>query len=224
MRHRRSALRTPLGPWPPAGNPRGFSPSLFDAAACWNLQRVDSGFTADHLLRADLLLPQARYPRDFSVFPNWTEVHAFNREVLAAIEALPGVRSAALASNHPLLRHRRPTAGPGPGGVYGLLSYVVAQRRHEVGVRMVLGAAGADVVGLIVRQGMALAGLGLAVGIAGALAAVRLLDSLLFGVSSTDPLAYGTVVLVLGGASLAACLLPARRAARIDPMASLRGE
>jgi predicted permease len=107
-------------------------------------------------------------------------------------------------------------------GVYGLLSYVVAQRRHEVGVRMALGAAGADVIGLIVRQGMALSGIGLVAGIAGALAIARLLDGLLFGVSSTDPLAYALVVAVLGGASLAACLLPARRAARIDPMVSLR--
>jgi ABC-type antimicrobial peptide transport system permease subunit len=109
-------------------------------------------------------------------------------------------------------------------GVYGLLSYVVAQRGHEVGVRMALGAATGDVVRLIVRQGLTLAGVGVLVGFLGALAASRLLDSMLFGVSSTDPLSYASVIFVLGGAALAACLIPARRAARIDPIVSLRGD
>jgi predicted permease len=365
----------------------------------WNLQRVDPGFSAEHVLRADILLPEARYPRDFSVFPNWVEVQSFNRELRRRVETLPGVRSAALASNHPLQsgftnsfsidgRPRDPDQGeittrivsPGyfdtvglrlvrgrlmaptdtadaPGvalineaavrryfpdedpigrsisiwgpmpreiigivenekmhgldreapaalyvdllqapqvgavtllvrtggdprplvpaireavwsidrdlavfristmeetlaqamsrqrfasvlltvfavvamliaglGVYGLLSYVVAQRGHEVGVRMALGAATGDVVRLIVRQGLTLAGVGVLVGFLGALAASRLLDSMLFGVSSTDPLSYASVIFVLGGAALAACLIPARRAARIDPIVSLRGD
>ena len=68
----------------------------------WNLQRVDPGFTAPHVLRADVLLPQERYPRDFAVFPNWIEIQSFNRELLARVETLSGVRAAALASNHPL--------------------------------------------------------------------------------------------------------------------------
>jgi predicted permease len=365
----------------------------------WNLQRVDPGFTAEHVLRADILLPEARYPRDFSVFPDWVEVHGFNRELLQRSEALPGVRSAALASNHPLqpgftnsfsIAGRPPDPDQGeitvrmvtPGyfetvglrlvrgrlmqpsdtldapavvllneaavaryfpdedplgasigiwgtggrevigvvenermhglaqdpppamyvnllqapqvgavtllvrtsgeprpllpavreavwsidrelavfristmeetvaqavsrerfasvllaafavaaliiaslGVYGLLSYVVAQRGHEVGVRMALGAAATDVVGLIVRQGLAMTVAGIVVGLAGAAAASRLLESLLFGVTTTDPLAYALVTLVLVAAALAACLLPARRAARIDPIVSLRGE
>lgn len=364
----------------------------------WNLQSVEPGFTAEHVLRADVLLPESRYPRDFAVFPDWTEVHGFNRDVLDRLDALPGVRSVALTSNHPLqpgftnsfaiagrlsdpdqgeitvrmvtpgyfetvglelLRGRlmqatdtlqapavvlinetaaaryfgdedpvgqfisiwgpidREIVGivadekmhgldqdPPPAmyvnllqapqvgavtilvrteeeprallgafreavwsvdpdlavfrvatmqetvadavarerfasvllagfaavavflaglGVYGLLSYLVAQRRHEVGVRMALGAERADVVGLIVGQGLTVAVAGLVVGLVGAWAAARLLDSLLFGVTPSDPLAYGAVVVALGVAALAACALPALRAARIDPIVSLRG-
>ena len=365
----------------------------------WNLQRVDPGFTAQHVLRADVLLPQARYPRDFSIFPNWIEIQSFNRELLSRVAELGGVRAAALASNHPLqagftnsfavagrpadpdqgeiitrivspgyldtvglrLVRGRPiqstdtAAAPfvvllnvaavdryfpdqdplgqqigiwGAGmrevvgvvenermhgldqdppaamyvnilqapqvgavtllvradddpralipavreavwsidrnlavfriatmeetlaqavqrerfasvllaifatvavfiaslGVYGVLSYLVAQRGHEVGVRMALGASRGDVVRLVVRQGLAMTAAGLAVGVAGAVAVSRLLEGLLFGVTPTDPLAYAAVVAVLGGAALAASALPARRAARIDPIVSLRGE
>ena len=365
----------------------------------WNLRRVDPGFTAQHVLRADVLLPQARYPRDFSIFPNWIEIQSFNRELLSRVAALGGVRAAALASNHPLqagftnsfvvagrpadpdqgeittrivspgyldtvgLRLMRgrpiqstdtaeapfvallnvaavdryfPDEDPlgqqigiwGAGlrevigvvenekmhgldrdppaalyvnilqapqvgavsllvrtddnpralipavrevvwsidrnlavfriatmeetlaqavqrerfasvllaifaavavfiaslGVYGVLSYLVAQRGHEVGVRMALGASRGDVVRLVVRQGLAMTVAGLAVGMAGAVAVSRLLEGLLFGVTPTDPLAYVGVVAGLGGAALAASVLPARRAARIDPIVSLRGE
>ena len=109
-------------------------------------------------------------------------------------------------------------------GVYGVLSYLVAQRTHEVGVRMALGASRADVVGMVVRQGAAMAAAGLALGVAGALAVSRLLEGLLFGVTPTDPVAYVVVVATLGIAALAACVLPAQRAARIDPIVSLRGE
>ena len=365
----------------------------------WNLQRVDPGFTAAHVLRADMLLPQERYPRDFAVFPNWIEIQSFNRELLSRVEGLSGVRAAALASNHPLqsgftnsfsIAGRPPDPDQGemtvrivsPGyldtvglrlvrgraiqatdtadtpfvlllneaavaryfpdedplgqqigiwggtlrevvgvvenvkmhgldtappaamyvnilqapqvgsvtllvrtdsdprplipavresvwaidgdlavfrittmedtlanavarerfasvllaifagiavfiaslGVYGVLSYLVAQRTHEVGVRMALGARRADVVGMVVRQGATMAAAGLALGVAGAVAVSRLLEGLLFGVTPTDPLPYIAVVASLGIAALAACALPALRAARIDPIVSLRGE
>ncbi len=365
----------------------------------WNLQQVDPGFAAEHVLRADVLLPQARYPRDFSTFPNWAEIHGFNRDVLDRVERLPGVRSAALASNHPLqsgftnsfaIIGRPPDPDQGemttrmvtPGyfdtvglrlvrgrlmaptdtvdapavlmlneaaaaryfpdedpigqsiglwgnvareiigivenermdgldreappamyvnllqapqvggvtllvrteteprplvpavreaiwsidrdlavfristmqdtvavavarerfasvvlavfagiavviaslGVYGLLSYVVAQRGHEVGVRMALGARSGDVVRMVVRQGVALTAGGIVVGLGGALLVSRLLESLLFETSRADPVAYAAVVTVLGLAALVACTLPARRAASIDPIVALKGE
>ncbi len=365
----------------------------------WNLQRVDPGFAAEHVLRADVNLPHVRYPRDFAVFPNWVEVNGFNNELLAGVRALPGVRAAALASNHPLqsgftnsfsIIGRPPDPDQGeiktrivtPGyfetvglglirgrlmeptdtvdalpvvvlnqaavdryfpeedplsrqigiwgaggreiigivenekmegldqeapaamyvnllqapqvsaitlmvrtyeeplplvsavreliwsidadlavyristmeetlaqamarerfasvllvvfagvavfiaslGVYGVLSYLVSQRRHEVGVRIALGASRSDVVRLVVRQGMGMTAAGLVVGLAGAAAVSRFLEGLLFEISPTDPLAYVAVVVCLGAAALVACTLPAQRAARIDPIVSLRGE
>jgi len=107
-------------------------------------------------------------------------------------------------------------------GIYGVISYVVAQRRGEIGIRMALGARAAEVRGLVVRQSLALAGVSITIGLVAALATTRVLRSLLFGVSPTDPLVLGgaTVVLVLlaGLASYA----PARRASRVDPVEALR--
>lgn len=108
-------------------------------------------------------------------------------------------------------------------GVHGVLSYLVAQRSHEVGVRMALGATRKDVLKLIVSQGMTITVLGLAAGTLGALATSKLLEGLLFGVSPTEPVTYVAVVMVLGAAAAIACALPANRAARIHPTAALRG-
>ena len=365
----------------------------------WNLQRVDPGFNAESTLRVDFQLPASRYPRDFTVFPNWVEIHTFNRELLDRVRALPGVRSAALTSNHPLQagftnsfgivgRPPDPDKGemttrmvsadyfetvgvrlvrgrmfspadtvdarlvlilnqaavdrhfpdedpigqeiqfwgpisreiigivenekmhgldrdPPPAmyanvaqappvgaltlmvrtsgdprqllpavrdtvwaldrdlavfniatmdetlagavarerfasvlltifaviavfiaslGVYGLLSYLVAQRGHEVGVRMALGASRKEILRLVISQGLAMTVAGLVVGLVGAVAVARLMAGLLFGVSPTEPLAYVAVVGCLVGAALVACTLPAVRASRIDPIISLRGE
>jgi putative ABC transport system permease protein len=109
-------------------------------------------------------------------------------------------------------------------GVYGVMSYAVSERAHEIGVRIALGAQGADVVGMIVRQGMRLALLGVVVGVACALALTRLASGLLYGVSATDPLTFAAVALLLATVALAACFVPARRATRIDPLAALREE
>jgi ABC-type antimicrobial peptide transport system permease subunit len=107
-------------------------------------------------------------------------------------------------------------------GVYSVIAYSVTQRVHEIGVRMALGAQRRDVFGLIVRGGVGLAALGVAIGAAGALAATSVLSSLLFGVSPTDPLAFvGTATLLLVTAA-AASYLPARRAAALDPANALR--
>jgi putative ABC transport system permease protein len=109
-------------------------------------------------------------------------------------------------------------------GVYGVISYGVAQRTQEIGIRMALGARHADVLGMVVRHGAVLAGIGLAVGLAGALALSRLIASLLFQVSPTDPPTFATGMVVLTAVAVLAAALPARRAALTDPMIALRNE
>jgi macrolide transport system ATP-binding/permease protein len=109
-------------------------------------------------------------------------------------------------------------------GIYGVLSYSVSQRMHEIGIRMALGAQPADVLGMVVRQGAKLAALGVAIGLAASLAVTRLMTSLLYGVSPSDPLTLATVILVIAGATLLACYIPARRAMRLDPTEALRSE
>jgi putative ABC transport system permease protein len=109
-------------------------------------------------------------------------------------------------------------------GVYGVISYVVTQRTREIGIRMALGAQSADVARLFIKQGMALVMLGVALGLVGAFALTRVMRSLLFNVSANDPMTFVCVALLLSLIALAACYLPARRAARIDPLASLRRE
>lgn len=107
-------------------------------------------------------------------------------------------------------------------GVYGVLAYVVSQRTQEIGLRLAIGAAPADVVRLFVREGATLAAVGLAGGLGGAAIASRALSTMLFGVGATDPLTFAGVAVALGAAALAASYLPARRAARVDPMEALR--
>ncbi len=109
-------------------------------------------------------------------------------------------------------------------GLYGLVSYTVSQRTHEMGIRLALGAARGEIVGLVLKRGLVLAGIGAAVGLAAALGTTRLLSGLTAGVQPGDPLTFVIVTVVLLSAALLASYLPARRAARVDPMTALRTE
>jgi putative ABC transport system permease protein len=364
----------------------------------WRLLQVDPGFRVEGVLKAEYQLPASRYPRDFKTWPDFVEMHRFHHELLARVAALPGVRSAAIAGNHPLdsgftnsfsvvgreaesrnwpeisvrrvtpgyfatlgvplVRgrlleerdgtHARPVvainaaaarrffasqnplgqqiafwgakrtvvgvvgnerfqglaAAPPPAvyaplaqaptvsgpesllvrgegtpslllsamrgairsvdpalavfgaepladtlsesvrerrfvmlvlasfaalalllaavGVHGLLTYSVARRRREIGIRVALGAEPGRVTALVVGQGVRLTVAGLAVGAVGALGFTRVLAGLLFGVTATDPATFLAVLLVMGSVGLVASYLPARRAVRLDPLVALR--
>lgn len=112
----------------------------------------------------------------------------------------------------------------GASGIYGVASYTVAQRTHEIGIRIALGAEPKGVLGLILREEMLAPLIGIAVGIACAMGTATVLSQLLYGVGARDPVTYGGVCLVLAGASFLACFIPARRAMRVDPMVALRYE
>ena len=109
-------------------------------------------------------------------------------------------------------------------GIFGMVSYAVAQRTHEIGIRMTLGAQAGDVLRLVLRQGVGIALAGLTLGLLGAVILTRLLVKLLYGISPTDPLTFGSVALLLLAVVLLAGYLPARKATKVDPLVALRHE
>jgi len=107
-------------------------------------------------------------------------------------------------------------------GIYGVISYLVSERTHEIGIRIALGAEGRSILRMVLRQGLGLALAGTAVGLVGALIVSHLMAGLLYGVRPTDPLTFSGVAFLLVSVAVLACYIPARRAMRVDPLASLR--
>ncbi len=141
-------------------------------------------------------------------FTRVLEIPLFPQRILAALTGIFGSLALALTTL----------------GLYGTLSYLVTQRTPEIGIRMVAGAKRGEILWMVLRRGLSLAVPGLALGLLGALAVTRFLDSLLFGVSATDPLTFALVGLLLVSVTLAACWVPARRATLVDPIKALRYE
>jgi putative ABC transport system permease protein len=109
-------------------------------------------------------------------------------------------------------------------GIYGVMAYTFSQRTNEIGIRMAMGASRADILRMVVNEGSTLVGMGLAGGLIGSMVVTRFLQSMLFEVNATDPLTFAAVTVSLAGVALAACVIPARRATRVEPLTALRYE
>jgi ABC-type antimicrobial peptide transport system permease subunit len=112
----------------------------------------------------------------------------------------------------------------GVTGLYGVIAYAVSQRRREIGIRLALGAQAHEIRGLFVRRGLVVVGIGVAIGLGGALGFTRLMESLLFGISPLDPITFAAMPILLAVAAMLASYLPARRAVKVDPVETLRAE
>ena len=157
------------------------------------------------------------------------EVWAIDKDVpVADVQTLAQVISESLATRRSTMLLLAAFAGLalllGSIGIYGVVTYAVSQRTHEIGIRIALGAQMSDVLRLVIRNGMVLVLAGVGIGLAGAFALTRLMSTLLFEVRSTDALTFAIVSALLIAVALLACYLPARRATRVDPLVALRYE
>jgi len=158
-----------------------------------------------------------------------SEIAALDKELpLSDVRTLEQIASAAVARTRFTMLLLSVFAGVAlllaAVGIYGVVSYSVTQRTHEIGIRVALGAQRRDVIGLIARQGMTLVVAGMGAGLAAALVLTRVMSSLLFGVSAADPITFAGIAVLLMGVALGACFVPARRAMKMDPMVALRHE
>ncbi len=158
-----------------------------------------------------------------------SEIAALDKELpLSDVRTLEQIASAAVARTRFTMLLLSVFAGVAlllaTVGIYGVVSYSVTQRTHEIGIRVALGAQRRDVIGLVARQGMTLALTGMGAGLAAALVLTRVMSSLLFGVSAADPITFAGIAGLLMGVALGACFVPARRAMKMDPMVALRHE
>jgi putative ABC transport system permease protein len=215
------------------------------------LERVSPGFAPNHLLTLQLSLAPARCDTPQKVAAFYDALQAKLQAVPSDPQALvPPIRSAVAAIDEDLPIGRFWTmdelmaasvAAPrfrtalvsvfavvglllAAIGIYGVMAYAVAERTHELGLRVALGATSRDVMRLVLVEALALAAAGLAIGLLAAFAATRLITTLLFGVAPTDPATFGSIAAVLVGTALVASYVPARRATRVDPMVALRCE
>jgi predicted permease len=234
--------RTTFGPFPPSGSPDRDAPmTIIGVVSDFRSGRLgilqpDDAKGLPQVFFPDMLQPRAggellvRTASD----PNGVAssirriVHSRPGAQLMAVRTLDDQLSAALAPRRFNTILIMAFAGIvlllAAVGVSGVLRYAVAQRTHEIGIRLALGASQSDVLRMILSQAAALVAVGVAIGLAASAALSKLIDGVLYGVTPTDPVAYASVSLSLIAVALAAAYLPARRATRLDPMAALRGE
>jgi len=163
-----------------------------------------AGAVKSRVWRVDGLIPVTRARTMMEVMGASVEARRFNMLLLGVFAAVAMLLAAV--------------------GIYGVMSYAVTQRTREIGVRIALGARPRDVIGMVVVRGLILTSIGAAAGVALSLALTRLMSGMLFGVGAKDPLTFASVSLLLAGVALLACYIPARRAAKVDPMVALRCE